>query len=61
MARLDKVLERLAEREAALSAELAAHATDHEALTRLGAEMAALQEEKEAAEMEWLEAAEVLG
>ncbi|MDQ6523551.1 ABC-F family ATP-binding cassette domain-containing protein [Nocardioides sp. LHD-245] len=61
VARLDKVLERLATREAELSADLAAHATDPERLTAIGTELAALQEEKEAAELEWLEAAEVLG
>ncbi|WGX97896.1 ABC-F family ATP-binding cassette domain-containing protein [Nocardioides sp. L-11A] len=61
VARLDKVLERLAAREAELTADLAAHATDPERLTAIGTELAALQEEKDAAELEWLEAAEVLG
>ncbi|MDN5743532.1 MAG: ATP-binding cassette domain-containing protein [Nocardioidaceae bacterium] len=60
VARLDKVLARLAEREAELTSELEAHATDPDLLTRVGSELTALQEEKEAAEMEWLEAAELL-
>ncbi len=60
VARLDKVLERLAAREAELTAALAEHATDPERLTEIGAELTALLGEKEAAEMEWLEAAEVL-
>ncbi|XBB67434.1 ABC-F family ATP-binding cassette domain-containing protein [Nocardioides sp. WV_118_6] len=60
VARLDKVLERLSAQEAELTAALVAHATDPERLTTLGTELAALQEEKEAAELEWLEAAELL-
>jgi ATP-binding cassette subfamily F protein uup len=60
LARLDRQLERLAEREAELVAAISEHATDPERLTELGAELTALQEEKEAAELEWLEAAEVL-
>ncbi|HWJ83623.1 MAG TPA: ABC-F family ATP-binding cassette domain-containing protein [Nocardioides sp.] len=60
LARLDKQLERLAEREAELTEAIAAHATDPERLTELAAELAAVHEEKEAAELEWLEAAEVL-
>nr|WP_202977253.1 ABC-F family ATP-binding cassette domain-containing protein [Nocardioides caeni] len=60
VARLDKVLERLSAQEAELTGQLIAHATDPERLTTLGTELTALQEEKEAAEMEWLEAAELL-
>ncbi|WP_418060300.1 ABC-F family ATP-binding cassette domain-containing protein [Pimelobacter simplex] len=60
VARLDKVLERLSAQEAELTAALVEHATDPERLTTLGTELAALQEEKEAAELEWLEAAELL-
>ncbi|UUW91981.1 ABC-F family ATP-binding cassette domain-containing protein [Pimelobacter simplex] len=60
VARLDKVLERLSAQEAELTAALVAHATDPERLTTLGTELAALQEEKEAAELEWLQAAELL-
>lgn len=60
LARLDKQLERLAAREAELADALAAAATDPEKLTALAAELGAVHEEKEAAELEWLEAAEVL-
>ncbi|MEQ6903180.1 ABC-F family ATP-binding cassette domain-containing protein [Nocardioides sp. YIM 152588] len=60
LARLDKVLARLHEQETELTERLAAAATDPERLTEVGRELAALQEEKEAAELEWLEAAEVL-
>jgi ATP-binding cassette subfamily F protein uup len=60
LARLDKQLERLAAREAELHEAIAAHATDPERLTGLAAELAEVQEEKDAAELEWLEAAEVL-
>ncbi|WGY01139.1 ABC-F family ATP-binding cassette domain-containing protein [Nocardioides sp. QY071] len=60
VARLDKVLERLSAREAELTADLAENATDPERLTAIGTELTALQEEKEAAELEWLEAADVL-
>ncbi|TYL45369.1 ABC-F family ATP-binding cassette domain-containing protein [Nocardioides sp. BGMRC 2183] len=60
LARLDKVLARLAEQEAGLSEQLAAHATDPDRLAELGRELAALHEEKEHAELEWLEAAEQL-
>jgi len=60
LARLDKQLERLAAREAELAEAIAAHAMDPDRLTELAAEMTALLEEKETAELEWLEAAEVL-
>jgi ATP-binding cassette subfamily F protein uup len=60
LARLDKQLARLAAREAELSDAIVAHATDHERLTELSAELTAVLEEKEAAELEWLEAASVL-
>jgi ATP-binding cassette subfamily F protein uup len=60
LARLDKQLERLAEREAKLTAALVEHASDPERLSELGNELTALLEEKETVELEWLEAAEVL-
>ncbi|HEX6514726.1 MAG TPA: ABC-F family ATP-binding cassette domain-containing protein [Nocardioidaceae bacterium] len=60
MARLDKQLERLAEREAALDAELVAHASDHERLAELGERMRELMAEKQALEEEWLEAASLV-
>ncbi len=61
VARLDKVLERLSTQEAELTAALTEHATDPARLTAIAADLTALQEEKEAAELEWLEAAEILG
>ncbi len=60
VARLDKVLARLAEREAELTAELAAHASDPDRLTEISHALGDLHDEKEAAELEWLEAAELL-
>jgi ATP-binding cassette subfamily F protein uup len=60
VARLDRQLARLAEREAALHAELAAHATDYEKLAELDAQLKAVVAEKDALEEEWLEAAAVL-
>ncbi|KAA1425823.1 ABC-F family ATP-binding cassette domain-containing protein [Nocardioides antri] len=60
LARLDKQLERLADREAELAEAIATHATDPERLSALAAEMTALLTEKETVETEWLEAAAVL-
>jgi ABC transport system ATP-binding/permease protein len=60
VARIDKQLARVAEREAALHARLAEHAADYEKLAELDAELRALGAEKEALEEEWLEAASVL-
>ena len=60
VARLDKVLARLSAREAELTAELAAHASDPDRLTELSKALGALHEEKDAAELEWLEAAALL-
>jgi ATP-binding cassette subfamily F protein uup len=52
--RLERQLDRLTAREAALSAELAANATDYEKLTSLGAELKAAQAEKADLEERWL-------
>jgi ATP-binding cassette subfamily F protein uup len=60
MARLDKQLQRLATREAELHAALADAASDYERLAALGAELDGVLAEKEAAELEWLEAAELV-
>jgi ATP-binding cassette subfamily F protein uup len=60
IARLDKQLERVAARQAELDAELAAHLSDHVRLAELGKQAAELAQEREALELEWLEAAEVL-
>jgi ATP-binding cassette subfamily F protein uup len=52
--RLERQLNRLTAREAGLSAELAANATDYEKLTALGAELKATQAEKADLEERWL-------
>ncbi len=61
MARLDKQLERVAAKQAELDAEMAAHLTDHERLADLGRQSAELAAERDALELEWLEAAELAG
>ena len=61
MQRLERQLERLTTREAELTAELAAHASDYVALTELGAQLRGVQEEKGRLEDEWLAAAEESG
>ena len=60
VARIDKQLERIAEREAALNAEIAEHAQDYVRLAELSAQLDELAAEKEELELEWLEAAEIL-
>jgi hypothetical protein len=57
LARLDRQIERLTGRETALGEEMAGHATDYEKLTKLGAELRSLQDEKAALEERWLEVA----
>jgi ABC transport system ATP-binding/permease protein len=52
--RLERQLERLSAREAELTEQLAANATDYEKLTALGAELRSAQEEKSDAEERWL-------
>jgi ATP-binding cassette subfamily F protein uup len=58
--RLERALERLGEREAALHEDMAAAATDHERLRALDAELRALTAERDALEAAWLETAETL-
>ena len=60
IARIDKRLEKIAEQEAALNAEVLEHAQDYERLADLSARLSALAAEKEQLELEWLEAAELL-
>jgi ATP-binding cassette subfamily F protein uup len=55
--RLERQIDKAADREAALSAELAANATDYEKLTELGAQLRVLQAEKAGLEERWLEVA----
>ena len=61
MQRIERQLERLTTREAELTAELAANASDYVALTELGAQLRGVQEEKGRLEDEWLAAAEESG
>jgi ATP-binding cassette subfamily F protein uup len=60
LARVEKRLEQVAEREVALNAEVLAHASDHEQLTELSRQLTEAVAEREVLEAEWLEAAEVL-
>jgi len=55
--RLERALERLGQREAALREEMVASATDHERLRELDAQRTALAAEREELEAAWLEAA----
>jgi ATP-binding cassette subfamily F protein uup len=55
--RLERQIERLSAREDELGTQLAAHATDYEKLTSLGADLKAAQAEKADLEERWLEVA----
>ncbi len=61
MQRLERQLERLSAREAELTAELAANASDYARLTELGDQLSGVQQEKGRLEDEWLTAAEESG
>ncbi|EWT01582.1 glycerophosphodiester phosphodiesterase [Intrasporangium oryzae NRRL B-24470] len=61
MARVEKQLSRLADREERLHGEMATKATDPVALADLNAKLQAVVAEREELELEWLEAAEVVG
>ncbi len=58
--RLERALERSAAREAELTSAMAAHATEHERLAALQAELQSLLAEREGLETAWLQAAEAL-
>jgi ATP-binding cassette subfamily F protein uup len=60
LARVEKQLARLTEREERLHAEILESATDHEKLAELDAQLQPLLAEKEALEEEWLAAAELV-
>ncbi|WP_134768670.1 ABC-F family ATP-binding cassette domain-containing protein [Nocardioides sp. 1609] len=61
VARLDKQLARLAAREAELNAAIVAAGTDYSAIAGLSAQLQQVLAEKDDVEVEWLEAAELLG
>ncbi|MEY2514248.1 MAG: transport system ATP-binding/permease protein [bacterium] len=60
VARLEREIERLATREAALNEQMAAAATDHVRLRELQSELAAVSAQREGLEGEWMESAEAL-
>ncbi len=60
VARIEKQLKKLAEREAKAQTEMATGTQDHERLAELAAELGTIASERETLELEWLEAAEVL-
>jgi ATP-binding cassette subfamily F protein uup len=57
MQRLERQIEKAAQREDAIHEQLAANATDYEKLTDLGAQLSAVQTEKADLEERWLEVA----
>jgi len=59
IARVEKSLTRLGEREARVHEEMVASATDAGAMVRLSAELDEIHAEREGLELEWLEAAEI--
>jgi ATPase subunit of ABC transporter with duplicated ATPase domains len=61
MARVEKQLSRLADREERIHGDMAQKATDPGALAELNARLTELVAEREQLELEWLEAAEVVG
>jgi ABC-type multidrug transport system ATPase subunit len=61
MARVERQLSRLAEREARLHAQMAEQATDHEAVQALDAQLREVSAEREQLEEQWLTAAELVG
>jgi ATP-binding cassette subfamily F protein uup len=60
IARIEKQLARVAEREEVLHAQLVEHASDYERLAEIDEELRSVVAEKDALEDEWLEAASVL-
>jgi ABC transport system ATP-binding/permease protein len=60
VARLERTMEKLGAREAALEADMVAAATDHVRLGELQAELDSVRAEREAAELTWLETSEAL-
>jgi ATP-binding cassette subfamily F protein uup len=60
VARLDRQLAKIADREARLHAEMVEHSSDYEKLATVDVQLRELTREKEALEEEWLEAASLL-
>ena len=61
MARVEKQLSRLADREAKLHAAMLTAATDHARVLVLNRELREIVDEREDLELQWLEAAEIIG
>ena len=61
LARLERQVSKLEQREAELHEQLAGHATDYEKVSTLDAELRRVQAERSAAEEQWLELADRLG
>jgi hypothetical protein len=61
MARIEKQLARLAEREERLHVAMAEAATDHTRVAELNGQLREVADERDALELQWLEAAEVVG
>jgi ABC transport system ATP-binding/permease protein len=61
MARIERQLARLSEREERIHAAMAQAATDHAAVLQLNGQLREVVDEREALELEWLAAAEVVG
>jgi ABC-type multidrug transport system ATPase subunit len=61
LAKLERSMDRLAQKEETLHAQLAEHATDYAKITELDARLRAVQQEKAEIEEQWLALAEVSG
>jgi ATP-binding cassette subfamily F protein uup len=60
LSRIDKRLKKITELEASLNEQVLTHAADYARLGEIGQELAALADERETLELEWLDAAEVV-
>ncbi|WP_432834935.1 ABC-F family ATP-binding cassette domain-containing protein [Dactylosporangium sp. CA-092794] len=61
LAKLERSIDRLTQRETTLHAQLAEHATDYAKITELDAQLRAVQQEKAEIEEQWLALAEIAG
>ncbi|MEV8513181.1 ABC-F family ATP-binding cassette domain-containing protein [Dactylosporangium sp. NPDC051484] len=61
LAKLERSIDRLTQKEEALHAQLAEHATDYAKITDLDAQLRAVQQEKAVIEEQWLALAEIAG
>jgi len=61
LARLERQIAKLAQKEAHLHEQLAIHATDYEKITNLDADLRSVQAERTRTEEEWLELADRVG